>query len=271
MRKKRATRRNRAPQARIGSRTIQANGPAPDLLRKIDAYWRAANYLSVGQIYLFDNPLLKKPLKRDHVKPRLLGHRGTTPSLNFIYTHLNRVIKERDLSVIFLAGPGHGGPGIVANTWLEGTYSEVYPKFPRTKKGCRSYSSNSRFRAAFQVTSHLKLLAGCARGHQPLLYRGDSARRRPPRPRRPRHGSVIGTPVPGLAGRLSAHGTPRLFQLLRSVRSHHRLGVQSAREVAEGMPPHPVAPAGRLAQLPAELSRLATGPQWIQPSGPRVH
>ena len=158
MRKKRAARRDRAPQARVGSRTIQANGPAPDLLRKIDAYWRAANYLSVGQIYLFDNPLLKKPLKRDHVKPRLLGHWGTTPGPNFVYAHLNRVIKERDLSVIFLAGPGHGGPGIVANTWLEGTYSEVYPNISADEEGMQKLSSNSRSRAAFQVTSHLKLL-----------------------------------------------------------------------------------------------------------------
>ncbi|GAB7128600.1 phosphoketolase family protein [Silvimonas sp. JCM 19000] len=91
------------------------------------AYWRAANYLSVGQIYLLDNPLLKEPLKREHVKPRLLGHWGTTPGLNFIYVHLNRLIKEQNQSVAYIAGPGHGGPGLVANTWLEGTYSEVYP------------------------------------------------------------------------------------------------------------------------------------------------
>src|SRR5688572_11600650 len=96
------------------------------LLRRIDAYWRAANYLSVGQIYLLANPLLRKPLKREHVKPRLLGHWGTTPGLNFIYAHLNRVIVERDLNVIYLAGPGHGGPGLVANAYLEGTYSEFY-------------------------------------------------------------------------------------------------------------------------------------------------
>ena len=130
MRKKRATRRNRAPQARIGSRTIQANGPAPDLLRKIDAIARC-ELLSVGQS--LRQSLLKKPL--NHTKTPLLGHWGTTPSLNFIYTHLNRVIKERDLSVIFLAGPGHGGPGIVANTWLEGTYSEVYPNISADEEG----------------------------------------------------------------------------------------------------------------------------------------
>src|SRR5579871_3856316 len=95
-------------------------------LRKIHAYWRAANYLSVGQIYLLDNPLLREPLKIEHVKPRLLGHWGTTPGLNFIYAHFNRAIKKYDLDAIYIAGPGHGGPGVVANTYLEGTYSEVY-------------------------------------------------------------------------------------------------------------------------------------------------
>ena len=93
----------------------------------IDAYWRAANYLSVGQIYLFDNPLLREPLKEEHIKPRLLGHWGTTPGLNFIYAHLNRLIKKHDLDMIYITGPGHGGPGLVANAYLEGTYSEVYP------------------------------------------------------------------------------------------------------------------------------------------------
>jgi xylulose-5-phosphate/fructose-6-phosphate phosphoketolase len=104
-------------------------------MRLIDAYWRAANYLSVGQIYLLENPLLRKPLSADHVKPRLLGHFGTTPGLNFIYAHLNRVIKERDLNVIYVAGPGHGGPGLVANTYLEGTYSEVYPHIGQDERG----------------------------------------------------------------------------------------------------------------------------------------
>ncbi|MFQ5960675.1 MAG: phosphoketolase, partial [Candidatus Methylomirabilales bacterium] len=95
-------------------------------LKLMDAYFRATNYLSVGQIYLLDNPLLKEPLSLDHVKPRLLGHWGTTPGLNFIYVHLNRVIKKYDLDMIYIAGPGHGGPGLVANTYLEGTYSEFY-------------------------------------------------------------------------------------------------------------------------------------------------
>jgi xylulose-5-phosphate/fructose-6-phosphate phosphoketolase len=110
---------------------------SPELLRKIDAYWRAANYLSVGQIYLYDNPLLKRPLKREHIKPRLLGHWGTTPGLNLIYVHLNRVIKEHDLNVVYVTGPGHGGPGIVANTYLEGTYSEIYPNVSPDEAGMK--------------------------------------------------------------------------------------------------------------------------------------
>src|SRR6201998_4073975 len=101
----------------------------------MDAYWRAANYLSVGQIYLYDNPLLKEPLSAQHVKPRLLGHFGTTPGLNLIYAHLNRVIKARDLDMIYIAGPGHGGPGVVANTYLEGTYSEIYPDVSEDHRG----------------------------------------------------------------------------------------------------------------------------------------
>ncbi|MEU8366517.1 phosphoketolase family protein [Micromonospora tulbaghiae] len=106
-----------------------------DELRRLDAYWRAANYLTVGQIYLLDNPLLREPLKPEHVKPRLLGHWGTSPGLNLLYTHLNRVIVNRDLSAIFVTGPGHGGPALVANTWLEGTYSELYHSIPRDETG----------------------------------------------------------------------------------------------------------------------------------------
>jgi xylulose-5-phosphate/fructose-6-phosphate phosphoketolase len=108
-----------------------------DLLRKIDAWWRAANYLSVGQIYLYDNPLLRTPLRAEHVKPRLLGHWGTTPGLNFIYAHLNRVITQRGLDVLYVTGPGHGGPGLVANVYLEGTYSEVYPNVSQDEEGMR--------------------------------------------------------------------------------------------------------------------------------------
>ena len=106
-----------------------------EMVERIHAYWRAANYLSVGQIYLYDNPLLKQPLKREHIKPRLLGHWGTTPGLNFVYVHLNRIIKERDLPVLYIAGPGHGGPGLVANVYLEGTYSEVYPNVSQDEAG----------------------------------------------------------------------------------------------------------------------------------------
>ena len=108
---------------------------APDELSRLDAYWRAANFLSVGQIYLRGNPLLREPLSLAHVKPRLLGHWGTTPGLNFVYAHLNRAIVQRDLDAIFIAGPGHGGPGVVANTYLEGTYSELYPEVTRDLAG----------------------------------------------------------------------------------------------------------------------------------------
>ncbi|MDZ4782144.1 MAG: phosphoketolase family protein [Planctomycetia bacterium] len=108
-----------------------------ELLHQMDAYWRAANFLSVGQIYLYDNPLLKRPLTLAHIKPRLLGHWGTTPGLNFIYVHLNRVINEHDLNVIYISGPGHGGPGLVANAYLEGTYSEVYPNIAQNEDGMK--------------------------------------------------------------------------------------------------------------------------------------
>ena len=110
---------------------------SPDDLRKINAYWHAANYLSVGQIYLFANPLLSEPLKPEHIKPRLLGHWGTTPGLNFIYAHCNRVIQKYDLNMIYIAGPGHGGPGVVANTYLEGTYSEIYPSIGQDAEGMK--------------------------------------------------------------------------------------------------------------------------------------
>src|ERR1700727_1664958 len=108
---------------------------SPDLLAKMDAYWRAANYLTVGQIYLQDNPLLETPLKFEHIKPRLLGHWGTTTGINFIYVHLNRLIKENDLNMIYVIGPGHGGPGVVAQTYLEGSYTEHYPAIERSRGG----------------------------------------------------------------------------------------------------------------------------------------
>ena len=109
----------------------------PDLLERMDAYWRAANYLAVGQIYLLDNPLLREPLHAKHIKPRLLGHWGTTPGQNFIYVHLNRIITEHDLDMIYISGPGHGGPALVANTYLEGTYSEIYPSVTRDEAGLK--------------------------------------------------------------------------------------------------------------------------------------
>jgi xylulose-5-phosphate/fructose-6-phosphate phosphoketolase len=119
-------------------RNITSQAPlSPEELRKTHAYWRAANYLSVGQIYLYANPLLREPLLLKHIKPRLLGHWGTTPGLNFIYVHLNRLIKQQDLDVVYVAGPGHGGPGLVANTYLEGAYSEVYPGIAQTEEGIR--------------------------------------------------------------------------------------------------------------------------------------
>src|SRR5579872_2944064 len=123
-----------------------------DEIQKMDAYWRAANYLSVGQIYLYENPLLQKPLKREHIKPRLLGHWGTTPGLNFIYVHLNRLIKERDLNILYVTGPGHGGPGLFANTYLEVTYSEISPNTSQDAEGMSGCSNSFRFPEAFPVT-----------------------------------------------------------------------------------------------------------------------
>jgi len=117
----------------------------PELLQKIDAYWRAANYLSVGQIYLYDNPLLKQPLSLDHVKPMLLGHWGTTPGQNFIYAHLNRIIKKYDLDMIYISGPGHGGPAVVSHTYLEGTYSEIYPNVTQDEAGLKKLFTQFSF------------------------------------------------------------------------------------------------------------------------------
>src|SRR5271156_806192 len=123
------------PQHDVSAQPLIPRPLTTEELRKINAYWRAANYLSVGQIYLYANPLLREPLKIEHVKPRLLGHFGTTPGLNFIYAHFNRLIKNDDLNVIYICGPGHGGPGMVANTYLEGTYSEFYPNITQNEEG----------------------------------------------------------------------------------------------------------------------------------------
>src|SRR5512142_346349 len=130
----------RIPEKPTAKPTTPAGRPtylSAEELRKIHAYWRASNYLAVGQIYLYDNPLLKQPLTKEHIKPRLLGHWGTTPGLNLIYVHLNRAIKKYDLDVIYVAGPGHGGPAIVANVYLEGTYSEVYPNVSQDEEGMK--------------------------------------------------------------------------------------------------------------------------------------
>ncbi|MGD8558945.1 MAG: phosphoketolase family protein [Gammaproteobacteria bacterium] len=122
-------------------------------LNNINAYWRAANYLSVGQIYLRDNPLLREPLKKEHVKPRLLGHWGTTPGLNFIYVHCNRIIRQHNLNMIYIAGPGHGGPGLVANTWLEGSYSEFYPNITMDADGIKKLFK--QFSYPYGIGSHV--------------------------------------------------------------------------------------------------------------------
>ena len=126
---------------------------SPELLRKMDAYWRAANYFSVGQIYLYDNPLLKEPLKLSHVKPLVVGHWGTTPGQNFIYVHLNRVIKKYDLDMFYVAGPGHGGPALVANTYLEGTYSEIYPNISQDEIGLKNLFKQFSFPGG--ISSHV--------------------------------------------------------------------------------------------------------------------
>ena len=141
-------------QTGLRSRSRDKQGPLePEELRKIDAYWRAANYLSVGQIYLYDNPLLRKPLKLSHVKPLLLGHWGTTPGQNFIYVHLNRIINKYDLDMIYISGPGHGGPALVANTYLEGTYSEVYPNISQDEDGLKKLFTQFSFPGG--ISSHV--------------------------------------------------------------------------------------------------------------------
>ena len=114
---------------------VQVTPPEPDELRRMDAWWRAANYLNVGQIYLLANPLLREKLTVEHIKPRLLGHWGTSPGLNLIYVHMNRLIRKYDLDAIYMAGPGHGGPALIANVWLEGSYTEFYPAVTRDEAG----------------------------------------------------------------------------------------------------------------------------------------
>ena len=125
----------------------------PELLHRMDAYWRAANYLSVGQIYLYDNPLLKRPLQLSDVKPLVVGHWGTTPGQNFIYVHLNRVITKFDLDMFYVAGPGHGGPALVANTYLEGSYSEIYPDVSQDEHGMKKLFTQFSFPGG--ISSHV--------------------------------------------------------------------------------------------------------------------
>src|SRR4029453_18705360 len=139
---RRSARRGPKPEGRIRREPpiIDEHAPGPlstDLLARMDAYWGASNSLAVGQLYLFDTPLLEKPLRREHVKPRLLGHWGTTPGLNFIYVHLNRVIRERELDMIYVIGPGHGGPAVVAQAYLEGPYSEGNPQITKARDGMK--------------------------------------------------------------------------------------------------------------------------------------
>lgn len=126
---------------------------SPDLLHRMHAWWRAANYLSVGQIYLRANPLLEEPLSLAHIKPRLLGHWGTTPGLNFVYVHLNRLIKDHDLNMINIIGPGHGGPGLVASTYLEGSYSETYPAISQDRDGMQALFR--QFSWPYGIPSHV--------------------------------------------------------------------------------------------------------------------
>ena len=132
----------------VTTRTLE-----PELLHKMDAYWRAANYLSVGQIYLYDNPLLKRPLQLSDVKPLVVGHWGTTPGQNFIYVHLNRVIEKYDLDMFYVAGPGHGGPALVANTYLEGSYSDIYPDVSQDESGMKKLFTQFSFPGG--ISSHV--------------------------------------------------------------------------------------------------------------------
>src|SRR5882724_10282674 len=130
-----ARRKTSASNKGVSSRGISSNQLSPELLQKMDAWWRAANYLNIGQIYLMANPLLREPLKREQIKPRLLGHWGTSPGLNLVYVHLNRLINQYDLNVVYMAGPGHGGPALVANVYLEGTYTEHFPHITQDQEG----------------------------------------------------------------------------------------------------------------------------------------
>ena len=181
------------------AKTTNSSVAAPETLELIDRYWRAANYLSVGQIYLLDNPLLREPLQAEHVKPRLLGHWGTTPGLNLLYAHLNRAIKERDLNAIYVTGPGHGGPGLVANAYLEGTYSEVYPHDrPGRGRHAAGCSASSPSPAASPATSRRRRPGSIHEGGELGYALVARLRRglRQPRPARRRASSATARPRP---------------------------------------------------------------------------
>ena len=128
-----------------------------EMLQKMDTYWRAANYLSAGQLYLLDNPLLRKPLTMDHVKKKIVGHWGTVPGQNFVWTHCNRVIKRYDLDMIYISGPGHGGNFQIANTYIDGTYSEIYPNISQDVEGMQKMFKHSHSHVEYQVTVHRRL------------------------------------------------------------------------------------------------------------------
>src|SRR6516165_3672166 len=142
--KREAPQKVSAPKQAISSRGVSPIQVDTELLQKMDAWWRAANYLNIGQIYLMANPLLREPLKPEHIKPRLLGHWGTSPGLNLIYVHLNRLINKYDLDVVYMAGPGHRGPALVANVYLEGTYTEYFPNITQNEQGMLSGNSSIR-------------------------------------------------------------------------------------------------------------------------------
>jgi len=186
-----------------------------DEVARIHAWWRAANYLSVGQIYLMDNPLLREPLLAEHVKPRLLGHWGTTPGLNFVYAHLNRAITARDLDVMYVMGPGHGGPGPVAAAWLEGTYSEVYADITQDAAGMRRLFTQFSFPGG--IPSHAR----------PSSPKPSGAACRPCEPRTSRASLATAPSPPSTASASSsataAHGTRRQ-RPRHPRRSPHRAG-----------------------------------------------
>ena len=227
-------------------KTQASAGPlAVDELELLDAYWRAANYVSVGQIYLLANPLLREPLRAEHVKPRLLGHWGTTPGLNLVYAHVNRAIRARDLDVIYIAGPGHGGPGMVANAYLEGTYSRSIRTCPGTRRACdalppvlvpgRHSEPRGARNAGFDPRGRrARLFArSCIRGGdgQPGPRCGLRRRRRRGGDRSPRHELALQqVPQPAQRRRRAAGPPPERLQDRQShrARPHPRGGARRA-------------------------------------------